>query len=284
MAKVIHNDPDFLDDRRLSWKARGLLAFILKNRRGVEINIQEIITQSDQDGRISVQSAFAELLELMYAKLETMRDRHGRVCGKTYVVSRLPFKNTDEQETRLSVTDEQENRRTENMLVGEQENGVLTSDDRRAGNPSVGKHACRLPLPFPSDSLSQDLNQNHTPSPLPMGEDVAKEKNNKQERPRKGQKQPNTFYTPAFDRVWNSWPAGRKIGKVETFTIWRERGLEPRANEIFTKIERLKLTAWLDKELKFIPMPETWFSKARYEDDLVPLGADRDYDPHMPHM
>ena len=71
--------------------------------------------------------------------------------------------------------------------------------------------------------------------------------------------------------MWNAYPAVRREGKVDTFEIWCARGLEPRASEIAAKLERLTLTIWAKRKKRYIPMPETWFNKARYEDDLVPM-------------
>jgi hypothetical protein len=85
----------------------------------------------------------------------------------------------------------------------------------------------------------------------------------------KAAQHPNTDYTPGFNKAWALYP--RKEKKVDTFTIWRERGLEARAAEIAEKIARLQVTLWHRKEMRYIPLPTTWFNESRYEDDLIPL-------------
>lgn len=94
--------------------------------------------------------------------------------------------------------------------------------------------------------------------------------------PRKGKrtktsKTPATNYTPGFALVWHAYPAVRHEGKVATFALWQERGLEERAPEIAEKLTRLTHTLWAGREKTYIPLPHTWFHQARYEDELVPL-------------
>lgn len=143
-------DYRILDDRRLSWKARGILAYLLSKPDDWEVHVNDLIAHSEDDGRTAVQSALQELLNCGYAKLETVRDKEGKVRGKQYCIYDLeeaPFElrqATDKQENRQSgkpsigAADEQENRLTENLPVGE-EPYVVTGDNRRAGKPSVGK-------------------------------------------------------------------------------------------------------------------------------------------------
>lgn len=89
-------------------------------------------------------------------------------------------------------------------------------------------------------------------------------------RPRtKASKTPVTHYTDGYGHFWAAYP--RKEGKVEAFTIWQARTLEPRAGEIAAKVERLTLTLWAGRERDKIPLPTTYLNQARYEDDLVPL-------------
>jgi hypothetical protein len=87
----------------------------------------------------------------------------------------------------------------------------------------------------------------------------------------KASKTPATNYTDGFTRFWESYPIGRKEGKVEAFAIWQTRGLEERADEIAAKIERLLITLWVGRDKTKIPLPTTYLNQARYEDDLVPI-------------
>jgi hypothetical protein len=85
----------------------------------------------------------------------------------------------------------------------------------------------------------------------------------------KASQQPNTDFTPSFNKFWALYP--RKEKKVGAFAIWCVRELDARAAEIAEKVARLKNTLWRHKEVQYIPLPTTWLNEAGYEDDLVPL-------------
>jgi hypothetical protein len=143
--------PLFARDHHLSYKARGLLAFIHSHEQDWEVHVDTLIKESDEDGRASVQSGMQELLRLGYATLELQRDAHGKVHGKRYVIYDTPGhqhrqtgnspvgaqKPTNQETGFPSVgTDEPKTRQTEKWVVGD--DGVNTSDDRQTGFPSDG--------------------------------------------------------------------------------------------------------------------------------------------------
>lgn len=68
-----------LRDRRLSFKARGILALVLSNVGEWEATARWIEQQSELDGSTAVQSALNELTELGYRAVRQERDSAGRV-------------------------------------------------------------------------------------------------------------------------------------------------------------------------------------------------------------
>lgn len=68
-----------LRDRRLSYKARGILAMVLSNVGEWEATARWIEEQSDIDGAHAVQSALNELTALGYRTVTHERDPDGRV-------------------------------------------------------------------------------------------------------------------------------------------------------------------------------------------------------------
>lgn len=68
-----------LRDRRLSFKARGILAMVLSNVGEWEATARWIEDQSQADGAHAVQSALNELTELGYRVVSQERDNHGRL-------------------------------------------------------------------------------------------------------------------------------------------------------------------------------------------------------------
>lgn len=97
-----------LEDERLSWKAKGLLAHLLCKPDTWEISVADLVSRS-RDGREAVQSALRELKQLGYATLESKRGDGGRLLGKTWVIYELP---TDGKPVFRLATDERENRPT----------------------------------------------------------------------------------------------------------------------------------------------------------------------------
>ena len=77
-----------LNDPRLSWKAKGILAYLLSKPADWVILSADLITKST-DARDSVQAGMAELAKAGYARLETIRE-NGRVAGNQWVIMEDP--------------------------------------------------------------------------------------------------------------------------------------------------------------------------------------------------
>jgi 5-methylcytosine-specific restriction endonuclease McrA len=75
-----------LEDTRLSWKARGVLVYLLSKPEEWTIRVRELIHASDQNGRQSVRSALKELQACGYARLTIRRDATGQLIGKEWVL------------------------------------------------------------------------------------------------------------------------------------------------------------------------------------------------------
>lgn len=73
----------FLDDRRLSWKAKGLLAYMLTN--GEQCSREQMNTSSF-DGVFSTSTGLAELENFGYAKCEWEDGTRGRYGKKIWMV------------------------------------------------------------------------------------------------------------------------------------------------------------------------------------------------------
>jgi hypothetical protein len=141
----VNKNKTFLHDTRLTWKARGIMAYLVDHPHGWTVNLQDILAQSAHDGRSAIQTAMQELIKYKYARLEVIRDAQGRVHGKRYSVYQTAFEEvTDEQKTCLSETptdrktDDGKNRQSENLLVGK-ELYAVTNDHRQTGFPTSVK-------------------------------------------------------------------------------------------------------------------------------------------------
>ena len=74
----------WLRDKRLSYKARGLLAELSSHSVGWEVSIVRIANQG-VDGRDSIGSAIQELERAGYLRREQNRDNLGRLAGNTWI-------------------------------------------------------------------------------------------------------------------------------------------------------------------------------------------------------
>ena len=129
-----------LEDNRLSWKARGILAYLLSKPDDWSIHLFDIINHGT-DGRDAVQGALKELEKFGYAKLELVRNENGQVGGKEWVICEAP---TDGFSVRRSSptdgkTDVGKTRQSENPLYSNNNKGSNNKHTARKSKPSNGQ-------------------------------------------------------------------------------------------------------------------------------------------------
>ncbi len=82
-------DNDLLSDRSISWKAKGLLCYLLSKPEGWNVVINDLVNRST-DGHESIRSAMRELRKYGY-----LEDVFERVCGvirdRTLIVREIPL-------------------------------------------------------------------------------------------------------------------------------------------------------------------------------------------------
>lgn len=148
-----------LQDQRLSWKARGLLAYLLSKPDDWNIQGRELLHASDHDKKSSVQSGMAELVKYGYAKLIVKRGARGRVEGREYIIAEIPDVLCNREQENLSVGDDREQ---ENLSIGErQQNGHV---HREPDFPTIGKTDDRKTCPITYER--EDLQRKDLPSPI----------------------------------------------------------------------------------------------------------------------
>lgn len=81
-----------IEDNRLSWKARGILAYLLSKPDDWHIHIFDIVNHGP-DGRESITTAMRELEKFGYAKLVITRNEMGQIIQKEWAVSETPTYN-----------------------------------------------------------------------------------------------------------------------------------------------------------------------------------------------
>ena len=89
------NDPfarvpkNLLDDDSMSWKAKGILAYLLSKPESWKLRVNDI-AQRSTDGESSVRTALKELQATGYAKLERVKGDDGKIAEWVWHVSDKP--------------------------------------------------------------------------------------------------------------------------------------------------------------------------------------------------
>lgn len=82
-------DKNCLEDKNLSWKAKGLLAYLLSRPDNWKVIIEDLRNKST-DGRDSIYSGLKELTEAKYIIKKRMHDEKGKFTGWEYQVFEQP--------------------------------------------------------------------------------------------------------------------------------------------------------------------------------------------------
>ena len=79
-----------MQDERLSWKARGLIGYLLSLPDDWVLYTEELEKHSAKDGRESLASGIKELIEYGYIAREQAREKKGSFGSWSYVVVESP--------------------------------------------------------------------------------------------------------------------------------------------------------------------------------------------------
>lgn len=82
-------DKRCLEDTRLSWRAKGILAYLLSKPDDWQVSIQDLQNKA-KEGREAVQATLKELRENGYAHLEIIKGEKGSFGGKKWVICEEP--------------------------------------------------------------------------------------------------------------------------------------------------------------------------------------------------
>lgn len=84
-------DKGFVNNPELSWKAKGILLYLLSKPDNWQVYGQDIVKHSTE-GRDAVASGIAELIKHGHIKREVKRDEQGRLDGYNYDVYEVPHR------------------------------------------------------------------------------------------------------------------------------------------------------------------------------------------------
>src|SRR5690625_1511085 len=113
-----------LNDQRLSWKAKGIMAFMLSKPDNWTFYLDEIATNST-DGMSSFRSGFNELKALGYVKRVQKQDEDGKFTWET-IVHEVPLTENPHVEKPHMENQHMENHK---LINNDSTNNELTNDD-----------------------------------------------------------------------------------------------------------------------------------------------------------
>lgn len=145
-------------DERLSWKARGIMAYLLTKPDDWEVSICNLVNVSKHDGKKAAQSGIKELEEAGYVARFRLQDHQGRFCGWETLVFETPEDHAEWEQ----------NRQCQNRVIGSRPTTPFSADGLSADGLSAD--GFRTPLlinedqPNNEDSVINDLT-NAPPEP-----------------------------------------------------------------------------------------------------------------------
>lgn len=147
MIRVIKKENPFvtidktcLKDDRLSWKAKGLLCYLLSLPDDWEIYVSELKSHAS-DGRDSTAAALRELIKNGYAIRERNRDEEGKLRGYIYQIFEVPLEVEDDEDTQ-SIENKEAEPKTENPSLDKNiplqpETAFPETDKPETGKPNT---------------------------------------------------------------------------------------------------------------------------------------------------
>jgi len=232
-------DKRVLEDTRISYKAKGLLAYLLSRPPDWKVMMEDLINRST-DGREAVQSALKELEACGYAQLVACAGGQGNTfAGKRWIVAESPE--------------------------------LLESPDKRvspsSGFPTVGKSA----------TTNNDLTKNEVTNSegllFDLGEEqgIQVEKSTTQQPREKGGQftASGKILETQAEKIYAEYPRKQDktaaIKAIVTILKKAEFG-ENTFTYLLSKVKRYAILR-MSKEMQFTKKPENFFKDGTYLDD-----------------
>lgn len=224
-----------LRDKRLTLKARGLLAFCLSLPDTWEYSV-EGLARATGEGRDSIKSALKELEAGGYLIRQQARNEQGKLAGMEYTLFDISQPCQEDEAPKPAEP------LTEKPL---------------AGKPSTAEPLAEKPIQINKDIYNKDL--------------IKKER----ERDNNARTKITPVLTTAqsglqeqgFERFWEAYP--RKANKPTARIAWRALPVDVNLyDRIMAAVARYKQTRqWQDAN--YIPYPENFLQDERWEDDIA---------------
>lgn len=153
----------FLNATNISWKAKGILAYLLSKPDDWKVYESDIVKHST-DGRDGVRKGIQELIKAGYIKRELIQDEKGRLMGYDYQVYEVPTVDgfSDNGKTDNGKSDTTNNDITDNELTKyNKDNGIFSSEKNSSHSFYSNEDVIRAMQTYMNDLFRQKTGNKH---------------------------------------------------------------------------------------------------------------------------
>lgn len=143
-------DQAAVEDTRLSWAARGLLAYLLSRPDDWKVLVKDLKKRGNL-GRDGIYALLRELRQAGYVRFDRNRDAQGRMRGGTYIVSEIPHPASPDVDAPAPATPRPVNAGALPNTDRKQRTTTTTRPTDTYAAPATKKDALRFPDWLPAD-------------------------------------------------------------------------------------------------------------------------------------
>lgn len=231
-----------LNDTNLSWKAKGLLAYLLGKPTGWKVQTEDLVRRGS-DGEDSVRSGLKEIRDAHYGRLICVRSK-GVISEWEFTVTDMPNlepEPTSETADNPDVVSEDLRSRDLNMRNISNNQCSKNEGKQEREVQEEGRFV------FQEKAVNGSLN-NPIPAELP--------------------KPPScSAASPQFNLFWKTYP--RRVAKGDAVKAFA-RAIKKTTIEIMVAAIRNQVNSvdWTKNGGQFIPHPSTWLNQERWLDEV----------------
>ena len=148
-------DQAAVEDTRLSWAARGLLAYLLSRPDDWKVLVNDLKKRGNL-GRDGIYALLRELRNSGYVRFERNRDAQGRMRGGTYIVSEVPAPGPASPETAEPDRAAPHTAQPGALLNTDRDQRTTTTNRPTDTDRGINVNLHRQPLHFP-DGVPQEI-------------------------------------------------------------------------------------------------------------------------------
>ena len=251
-------DKSGLTDKRLSLRARGMLAYFLTKPDDWEINIRDLARQTPE-GREALTTAMRELEQYGYAVKTLYRDDQGRLRGYvTTIYETADLARADIQKTEV---------------------GFYEVGAREVGTREVGQPAPTKELNTTKDLKKRGLKEEEENSLVDQPGKPGKSTTERSPSLSLSRLKKKKAYSALFWAFYEAYP--RHEDPDDAWKAWQSLDGDAMAPTIMAGVDANKRAndAWKRGDRQYIKLPAAFLRKGGYKSDFVALPHAGEHDP-----